>query len=27
LGAGLDSFAWRQQAAIRVFEVDQPSTQ
>jgi methyltransferase (TIGR00027 family) len=27
LGAGLDSFAWRQRTAIRVFEVDQPSTQ
>ena len=27
LGAGLDSFAWRQPKRVRVFEVDQPSTQ
>jgi O-methyltransferase involved in polyketide biosynthesis len=27
LGAGLDSFAWRQQGAVRVFEVDHPATQ
>ena len=27
LGAGLDSFAWRQQAQVRVFEVDRPATQ
>jgi methyltransferase (TIGR00027 family) len=27
LGAGLDSFAWRQPGRIRVFEVDKPSTQ
>jgi methyltransferase (TIGR00027 family) len=27
LGAGLDSFAWRQPDRARVFEVDQPSTQ
>jgi methyltransferase (TIGR00027 family) len=27
LGAGLDSFAWRQAGAIRVFEVDHPATQ
>jgi methyltransferase (TIGR00027 family) len=27
LGAGLDSFAWRQPGRVRVFEVDQPSTQ
>ena len=27
LGAGLDSFAWRQPERARVFEVDQPSTQ
>jgi methyltransferase (TIGR00027 family) len=27
LGAGLDSFAWRQDGGVRVFEVDQPSTQ
>jgi methyltransferase (TIGR00027 family) len=27
LGAGLDSFAWRQSEVARVFEVDQPSTQ
>jgi methyltransferase (TIGR00027 family) len=27
LGAGLDSFAWRQDADVRVFEVDHPSTQ
>lgn len=27
LGAGLDSFAWRQQGGVRVFEVDQPATQ
>jgi methyltransferase (TIGR00027 family) len=27
LGAGLDSFAWRQPTDIRVFEVDHPSTQ
>jgi methyltransferase (TIGR00027 family) len=27
LGAGLDSFAWRQPQRVRVFEVDQPSTQ
>ena len=27
LGAGLDSFAWRQPGTIRVFEVDHPSTQ
>ena len=27
LGAGLDSFAWRQPERVRVFEVDQPSTQ
>jgi methyltransferase (TIGR00027 family) len=27
LGAGLDSFAWRQSAGVRVFEVDHPSTQ
>ena len=27
LGAGLDSFAWRQRSDIRVFEVDHPATQ
>lgn len=27
LGAGLDSFAWRQTACVRVFEVDHPATQ
>ena len=27
LGAGLDSFAWRQASEVRVFEVDHPSTQ
>ena len=27
LGAGLDSFAWRQKSGIRVFEVDHPATQ
>ena len=27
LGAGLDSFAWRQPGHVRVFEVDQPSSQ
>jgi methyltransferase (TIGR00027 family) len=27
LGAGLDSFAWRQPGAVRVFEVDHPATQ
>jgi methyltransferase (TIGR00027 family) len=27
LGAGLDSFAWRQEANVRVFEVDRPSSQ
>jgi methyltransferase (TIGR00027 family) len=27
LGAGLDSFAWRQQRGVRVSEVDQPTTQ
>lgn len=27
LGAGLDTFAWRNAAAVRVFEVDHPSTQ
>ena len=27
LGAGLGSFAWRQQSHIRVFEVDRPATQ
>ena len=27
LGAGLDSFAWRQSGIVRVFEVDHPSTQ
>lgn len=27
LGAGLDSFAWRQPAGVHVFEVDHPSTQ
>ena len=27
LGAGLDSFAWRQTGSVRVFEVDHPSTQ
>jgi methyltransferase (TIGR00027 family) len=27
LGAGLDSFAWRQPGQVRVFEVDQPSSQ
>jgi methyltransferase (TIGR00027 family) len=27
LGAGLDSFAWRQTGDVRVFEVDHPSTQ
>lgn len=27
LGAGLDSFAWRQSGIARVFEVDHPSTQ
>ena len=27
LGAGLDSFAWRQQSRVRVFEVDRPATQ
>src|SRR5262245_56524675 len=27
LGAGLDSFAWRQSGDIEVFEVDHPSTQ
>jgi methyltransferase (TIGR00027 family) len=27
LGAGLDSFAWRQPGRVRVFEVDQPSMQ
>jgi methyltransferase (TIGR00027 family) len=27
LGAGLDSFAWRQDAGVQVFEVDQPATQ
>jgi methyltransferase (TIGR00027 family) len=27
LGAGLDSFAWRQRGDIRVFEVDHPATQ
>ncbi len=27
LGAGLDSFAWRQSSGVRVFEVDHPATQ
>ena len=27
LGAGLDSFAWRQQSGVRVFEVDRPANQ
>jgi methyltransferase (TIGR00027 family) len=27
LGAGLDSFAWRQSGGVRVFEVDHPATQ
>jgi methyltransferase (TIGR00027 family) len=27
LGAGLDSFAWRRESAVRVFEVDHPATQ
>ncbi|MGH7750287.1 MAG: class I SAM-dependent methyltransferase, partial [Candidatus Dormibacteria bacterium] len=27
LGAGLDSFAWRQEGAVKIFEVDQPATQ
>jgi methyltransferase (TIGR00027 family) len=27
LGAGLDSFAWRQRGDVRVFELDQPATQ
>jgi methyltransferase (TIGR00027 family) len=27
LGAGLDSFAWRQEGNVRVFEVDRPSSQ
>jgi methyltransferase (TIGR00027 family) len=27
LGAGLDSFAWRQTGSVRVFEVDHPATQ
>jgi methyltransferase (TIGR00027 family) len=27
LGAGLDSFAWRQDGGVRVFEVDRPATQ
>jgi methyltransferase (TIGR00027 family) len=27
LGAGLDSFAWREQGGVRVFEVDRPGTQ
>jgi methyltransferase (TIGR00027 family) len=27
LGAGLDSFAWRQRGGVRVFEADQPATQ
>jgi methyltransferase (TIGR00027 family) len=27
LGAGLDSFAWRQTGGVRVFEVDHPATQ
>jgi methyltransferase (TIGR00027 family) len=27
LGAGLDSFAWRQPGGMRVFEVDHPATQ
>lgn len=27
LGAGLDSFAWRQRGGVRVFEVDRPATQ
>jgi methyltransferase (TIGR00027 family) len=27
LGAGLDSFAWRQVGGVRVFEVDHPATQ
>jgi methyltransferase (TIGR00027 family) len=27
LGAGLDSFAWRQRGVVRVFEVDHPATQ
>jgi methyltransferase (TIGR00027 family) len=27
LGAGLDSFAWRQPGGVRVFEVDHPATQ
>ncbi len=27
LGAGLDSFAWRQRGGVRVFEADEPSTQ
>jgi methyltransferase (TIGR00027 family) len=27
LGAGLDSFAWRQRGGVRVFEVDHPATQ
>jgi methyltransferase (TIGR00027 family) len=27
LGAGLDSFAWRQGGGVRVFEVDHPATQ
>lgn len=27
LGAGLDSFAWRQAGGVRVFEVDRPATQ
>jgi methyltransferase (TIGR00027 family) len=27
LGAGLDSFAWRQRGGVRVFEADHPATQ
>jgi O-methyltransferase involved in polyketide biosynthesis len=27
LGAGLDTFAWRQAGSVRVFEVDHPATQ
>src|SRR5579884_1294901 len=27
LGAGLDSFAWRQPSHVRVFEIDRPATQ
>jgi methyltransferase (TIGR00027 family) len=27
LGAGLDSFAWRQRGGVRVFEADEPATQ